>query len=85
MPQPVHRAGEVKPGDIFEDCRYHPCFCYDLDEEGEALFGISLVDGSTWQCGIRGCGVRKLTPQEAWHWKSAGPPDVEVPPESRWW
>jgi hypothetical protein len=85
MPQPVHHPGEVLPGDVFEDCRYHPCFCYDIADGGERVFGISLIDGSTWQCGISGCGVRKLTPAEAWRWKAEGPPDVDFEPHQRWW
>jgi hypothetical protein len=60
------------PGDIFEDCRYHPCLCCDISDDGKAIFGISLVDGSTIHCSISHCGVRKLTLAEAWRWKSEG-------------
>jgi hypothetical protein len=68
MPQQAWQPGDIRPGDVFEDCRYHPCYCYHV-------FGISLVHGSTWQCSIVGCRVRKLTPAEAWRWlgKSLGP------------
>jgi hypothetical protein len=76
MAQVVSHPGDIQPGDLFEDCRYHPCLCYDISDDGMAIFGISLVDGSTWQCSITHCGVRKLTPAEAWHWKSEGPADV---------
>lgn len=85
MPVVVSQPGDVQPGDIFEDCRYHPCYCYDLSDDGRRIFGISLVDGSTWQCSVSHCGVRKLTPAEAWRWKSEGPADVEFAPEDRWW
>lgn len=86
MPQRITQPGDIQPGDLFEDCRYHPCLCYDLgDADEDAVFGISLVDGSTWQCSLRACGVRKLTVAEAWQWKSQGPPDGEVAPEHRWW
>ena len=86
MPQPVYKPGDIVPGDLFEDCRYHPCLCYDVGDAGheDALFGISLIDGSTWQCSIVKCGVRKLTPAEAWQWKSEGPPVEDLPPEERW-
>jgi hypothetical protein len=79
--------GEIVAGDVFEDCRYHPCLCYDIGDPGrdDAVFGISLVDGSTIQCSVFHCGVRKLTPAEAWQWKSEGPADVELEPELRWW
>jgi len=73
MPENVRQPGDIQPGDIFEDCRRHPCLCYDVSDDGMHIFGISLVDGSTWQCSISGCGVRKLTPAEAWRWKSEGP------------
>jgi len=34
MPQLVHKPGDIVPGDIFEDCRYHPCLCYDVADPG---------------------------------------------------
>ena len=44
MPQPVHKPGDIVPGDLFEDCRYHPCLCYDVGDPGQdAVFGISLI------------------------------------------
>jgi hypothetical protein len=87
MPQPVKAPGDIVPGDLFEDCRYHPCLCYDVNDppNEDGVFGISLVDGSTTQCSVTHCGVRKLTPAEAWQWKSQGPPDVEIEPQHRWW
>jgi len=86
MPQPVYQPGDIVPGDIFEDCRYHPCLCYYVSDpgDGDAVFGISLIDGSTWQCSIVKCRVRKLTPAEAWQWKSEGPPAEDLPPVERW-
>ena len=87
MPTPVSKPGDVRPGDLFEDCRYHPCLCYDVGDPGdeEAVFGISLVDGTTCQCSVLHCGLRLLTPAEVWQWKSKGPPDVDPPLESGWW
>lgn len=73
MPEVVRQPGGIRPGDLFEDCRFHPCLCYDISDDGESVFGISLVDGSTWQCSILHCGVRKLTVAEAWQWKSERP------------
>jgi hypothetical protein len=85
MPQLVYKPGDIVPGDLFEDCRYHPCVCYDVgDPPADSVFGISLIDGSTWQCSIVKCRVRKLTPAEAWRWKSEGPPVEDLPPEERW-
>jgi hypothetical protein len=83
MPQLVHKPGDIVPGDLFEDCRYHPCLCYDVgDPPSDSVFGISLIDGSTWQCSIAKCRVRKLTLAETWRWKSEGPPDEDLPPET---
>ena len=85
MPEKVSQPGDIRPGDLFEDCRYHPCLCYDISDDGEGVFGISLVDGSTIPHSVLHCGVRKLTPAEAWRWKSEGPADVEFEPGERWW
>ena len=85
MPEEVNHPGDIQPGDIFEGCHYHPCYCYDISDDCERVFGISLVDGSTIQCSVSHCGLRKLTPAEAWHWKSEGPPDQEIEPVHRWW
>ena len=85
MAEKVSHPGDIQPGDVFEGCSYHPCFCYEISDDREHVFGVSLVDGSTIQCNIFGCGVRKLTPAEAWRWKSEGPSDVELEPEHRWW
>jgi hypothetical protein len=43
MPEVVSQPGDIQPGDIFEDCRHHPCLCFEIDEGGEAIWGISLV------------------------------------------
>ena len=82
MPEKVSHPGDIQPGDVFEGCSYHPCFCYDVSDDHEHVFGISLVDGSTIQCNIFGCVVRKLTRGEAWRWKSQGPSDVELESKS---
>jgi hypothetical protein len=78
----------IAPGDIYEDCAYHPCLCIGSDEG--TVWGISLIDGSQPRsCDLRMCGVRLLTPGEAWQIKSEGPTDdqakAEYPAEGRWW
>ena len=87
MPQRVSEPGELRAGDLFEDCRYHPCLCIEAGERDDpsGVWGISLVDGSPSGCCIWNCGLRKLTVDEAVRWKYHGPPDVELLPESRWW
>lgn len=50
---------EIGPGDIYEDCSYHPVLCVSRD--GDELQGISLIDGSRPRaCSLSHCGVVKL-------------------------
>ena len=84
MPTDVRRETDLRPGDYYEDCFYHPCLCIRvLDDE---VSGISLVDGSVPRsCSVGHCGIRQLTYDEAVEWKLYGPPDAELKPDSRWW
>lgn len=51
---------EIKPGEIYEDCAYHPVLCTLVD--GDHVEGISLLDGSAPRsCSIKHCGVVVLT------------------------
>lgn len=86
MPQSVVRPGELLPGDLFEDCRYHPCLCTEggSADDPDGVCGISLVDGSPCGCSIAQCGLRKLTVGEVVRWKYHGPDDVEIPAGHRW-
>lgn len=84
------RALQLKPGDLFEDCSYHPVLCLGVDYSKDHIWGISLVDGSYPRgCSLLHCGVRKLTAKEAWHIKMKGPRDSEarerIKPDRRWW
>jgi hypothetical protein len=84
LPTDVRSAADLRPGDIYEDCAYHPCLCVRIEDDD--VEGISLVDGSfPRSCSIQHCGVRRLSPAEAWEWRLNGPADTEVPPERRWW
>lgn len=88
MPIPVKTSADLKPGDFYEDCAYHPCLCIKVDED--EVSGISLVDGSTGRgCTIGHCGIRRLTVDEALDWKFFGPTDAEVrdrvEKSARWW
>jgi len=75
---------EIKVGEYYEDCSYHPCVCIRVD--GDELFGISLVDGSAGRCcSIINCGVVKLSLKEACELRFYGPKDVEIPENERWW
>ncbi len=59
----------IKPGDIYEDCQYHPCLCIGIDDETDdiGVWGISLIDGSyPRSCSLEHCGVIKMTPEDAW-------------------
>jgi len=81
---------QLAPGDLYEDCSFHPVVCVEVDYDRDEIFGISLIDGSYPRgCGLRCCGVRKLTIDEAWKIIRHGPPEPQdrerIPAEKRWW
>jgi len=53
------------PGVLYEDCRYHPMVCVGIDKKSDLVLGISLIDGKLGQCSYKYCGVRIMTPAEA--------------------
>ena len=88
MPVPVRSPADLKAGDFYEDCAYHPCVCIKVDDD--EVSGISLVDGSTGRgCSIAQCGIQLLTVDEALDRKFYGPPDGEardrIEKSNRWW
>ncbi len=69
----------LSPGDIYEDCSYHPVLCVFIDYDHDSIEEISLIDGSyPRSCSLLSCGVRKLTVEEAWRIKKSGPDDIEA-------
>jgi hypothetical protein len=86
MPTPVVKPDDLKPGDFYEDCAFHPCLCVNVDCSGGdiEIWGVSLIDGSyPRSCGVPGCAVVKLTLEEALQWRFFGAPDYpdgELPP-----
>lgn len=81
---------QLSPGDLYEDCSFHPVVCVEVDYDRDEIFGISLIDGSYMRsCSLRFCGVRKLTIEEAWKIRRYGPPEpqdqIRIPSEKRWW
>lgn len=85
MPQPVCNPGELLPGDLFEDCRFHPCLCTEANsvDDRDGVSGISIVDGTPCNCSMAHCGLRKLTVEEAVQWKYHGPGDQVI--DDHWW
>ena len=78
----------IKPGDLYEDCSYHPVLCVGIDYKNDEIWGISLIDGSQPRsCSILHCGIRKLSIDEAWAVKQYGPSDLEVRQRIKhgWW
>lgn len=80
----------ISPGDYYEDCSYHPCLCISVDEDGDGISGISLVDGSyPRSCSIEHCGIRKLSLEEVILWKQKGPQRLSESwtplPDKQWW
>ena len=86
----AHRKLKLKPGDIYEDCAYHPVLCLGVDYTKDEIWGVSLVDGTyPRSCSLIHCGVRKLTPRQAWEIKLRGPVlEAGIAPFStakQWW
>ena|SRR5882724_2632199 len=84
MPTPVNIPKDIRPGDYYEDCYFHPCLCIGVDDD--ELLGVSLVNGTDPRgCSIGHCSVRRLSLAEALHWKFFGPADQVVPDDRQWW
>jgi hypothetical protein len=55
-----HEPRKIKPGDIYEDCSFHPVLCTFND--GDQIQGISLIDATAPRaCSISHCAVTKLS------------------------
>ena len=55
-----------RPGDLYEDCAFHPVLCVGVNEDADVIWGISLIDGSQpRECSLRHCGPLPLTVEEA--------------------
>jgi hypothetical protein len=55
-----NQPGPVNPGDIYEDCAFHPVLC--TSSHDDELNGISLIDATAPRsCSLTHCGVIKLT------------------------
>jgi len=77
---PVKKVGndsEFRPGDFYEGSFFHPCVClWVIDEQRHSIGGVSLVNGIyPKQEDLWANYVRRLTPQEAWLWRTKGPQD----------
>jgi hypothetical protein len=56
----IDEPGDINPGDIYEDCAFHPVLCTRND--GGVLMGISLIDATTPRtCDLKHCGVIRLS------------------------
>jgi hypothetical protein len=88
MPKHIKSEQEIKVGDFYEDCAFHPCLCISVGADGDedGVEGISLVNGSGPRgCSARHCGLRLLTLEEAIRWKFHGPIDQKLDPKDQWW
>jgi hypothetical protein len=55
-----NRPGRISPGDIYEDCSFHPVLCTHND--GDQIQGISLIDASMPRaCSVGFCAVVELS------------------------
>ncbi len=86
MAKRIKSKKEIRVGDFYEDCAFHPCLCISVGEGTEAqVEGISLVNGGIRGCNARHCGLRLLTVEEAISWKLNGPADQTLDEGDRWW
>jgi len=81
---------QLAPGDIYENCFFHPAMCVEVNYDEDSISGVSMIDGSyPRNCSLRFCGVRKLTVAEAWEIRQHGPLDEEdrqrISSERKWW
>jgi hypothetical protein len=84
MPKRITSGKQIRVGDYFEDCAFHPCLCILVD--GDQIEGISLVNGSGPRCcSAKHCGLRLLTFEEAIRWKFHGPADEKLKLGEIWW
>ena len=84
MPIVISAPSDIAVGAIYEDAFYHPCLC--IGNDGETVWGISLVDGTYPRSeDLQRSGLRTLSPEEAWIWRTKGPQDVELESKYRWW
>ena len=84
MPVEVKNSKDLKPGDLYEDSLKHPCLC--VNRTGTEVSGISLIDGSYPRSDdMNHTTLRRLTVEEAWHWRRQGPRDRELSPQQQWW
>ncbi len=80
----------LKPGDIYEDCNFHPVVCLGVNYKADEIWGASMIDGTHPRtCSLSSCGVRKLSIKQAWQIKISGPLAAEdrerISQERRWW
>ncbi|PZS26637.1 MAG: hypothetical protein DLM59_17930 [Pseudonocardiales bacterium] len=55
-----YHAEEIRPGDIYEDCAFHPVLCTHVGDD--EIQGISLIDATgPRSCSTKHCGVFKLS------------------------
>lgn len=61
-------SDRILPGDMYEDCDYHPVLCTSSSIEEDHVEGISLIDGSMPRsCSYVHCDVQRLSVAEAVH------------------
>ncbi len=46
---------ELRPGQFYENCNYHPMVC--ISNDGGDITGVSLIDGEIRCCDLYHCGV----------------------------
>ena len=90
MTEAIENETPISPGEIYEDCAFHPVLCVESNVDEDFVRGVSLIDGThPHECSLRHCGVRRMTLDEAWDVKLNGPREADareaIAPDERWW
>jgi hypothetical protein len=77
---PINGHAEFRPGDFYEGSFHHPCICLWIIEERKTIAGISLVRGNHPKTvDLLYEFAPRLTPREAWTWRTEGPQEGSWP------
>jgi hypothetical protein len=68
-------SAPYRPGDFYEGSFFQPCVClWVIGDARMKIGGVSLVDGHYPKIDdLMHSGTGRLTPQEAWIWRTKGP------------
>lgn len=70
----INGHAEFRPGDFYVGSFFHPCICLWIIDDRQSIAGVSLVKGTYPKIeDLAHNYAHRLTPQEAWIWRTKGP------------